>query len=92
MIFLNGLWHGLKVISTGLYWLGTLYFVWAAFIAMRQSQALGWAMLLMVAGVFVGRIYAGRVFKSPGAAYVGAAAIYAAAFAWLAMHFVQPTV
>ncbi len=83
MIFLRGLWHGVKVVATGGYWLLSVYFVWAALLLMGRKLQLGLALLLMVAGLFVARIGLGRVTKSPGLAYVITFAAYAAVFVFM---------
>ena len=80
MIFLKGLWHGVKVLSIGGYWLMTVYFLWAALILLGTSWQAALALLLMVVAVFTLRIVAGRRLKSPGAAYAGAFAVYMIVF------------
>lgn len=88
MIFLKGLWHGLKVLATAGYWLLSLYFVWAALILMGRDWRVALALVALVAGLFVARIGVGRRLKSPGAAYVAAFVIYMAVF--VVMYLVDP--
>ncbi len=83
MIFLKGLWHGLKVVATAGYWLLSLYFVWAALILLGRDWRPAAALLAMVAGLFVARLGLGRAIKSPGAAYVAAFAIYMVVFVFM---------
>ncbi len=88
MIFLKGLWHGLKVVATAGYWLLSLYFVWAALILLGHDWRPAAALLAMVAGLFAARIGLGRAVRSPGAAYVAAFAIYMAVFVF--MYLIAP--
>ncbi len=83
MIFLKGLWHGLKVVATGGYWLLSVYFIWAALILLGQKMQAGLALLVMVAGLFAARIGLSRVLKLPGVGYVAAFAVYTAVFVFM---------
>ena len=83
MIFLKGLWHGVKVLSTGGYWLLSVYFVWAALILLGRNWPAALGLLVMVAGLFTARLGLGRVLKSPGAGYAIAFAVYCAVFVFM---------
>ncbi len=79
MMLLAGLWHALKVVSAGLYWLLTLCLVWAGFALMGQAAVWGWADIFVAVGLFVARGLITPRFVSAGASYVagfGAQIVY----------------
>lgn len=80
MIFLKGLWHGVKVLAAAGYWLLSLYFIWAALILLGRDWRPAVALVLMVAGLFPLRLVLARRLNSPGAGYVVAFVIYMAVF------------
>ncbi len=86
MIFLKGLWHGLKVMAIAGYWLMTIYFVWSALILLSRDWRPAVALLLMVAGLFPLRGVLARRMKSPGMGYVAAFAVYLAVFVIMYLH------
>ncbi len=69
MIFLNGVWHGLKVVCIALYWLLSFCLVWAGFALMGTAPRWGWANFAVVLVLFAARGFSRR-YVSPGVGYV----------------------
>jgi hypothetical protein len=77
-MFLKAMWHMLKVVSAAGYWLLTVGLVWGGIAALGSQPALGWALIILVAGLFAVRVYVGGRFVPAGTAYVMAFAAYIA--------------
>lgn len=75
-MFLQALWHMLKVISVAGYWLLSIGLVWGGIAALGAQPALGWALIILVAGLFAVRIYVSGRFIPGGTAYVMAFVVY----------------
>lgn len=73
-MFLQGLWHGLKVVSVGLYWLLTLGIVWAGFVLMGTRSGWGWGNIAFALALFAARGYSARWLKD-GVSYVAACGV-----------------
>lgn len=84
MIFLQGIWHGVKVVSAGLYWLLFLCILWAGFALMGDAPQWGWGNLAFALAVFAARGYATRVMPV-GASYVAGCAVIALYFVFAAV-------
>ncbi|MGA9658410.1 MAG: hypothetical protein WBQ60_04835 [Asticcacaulis sp.] len=85
MIFLQGLWHSLKVVGVAVYWLLFIGLVWAGFAQLGSQPQWGWACFGMVLAVFAARGLIARRLVSPGASYVLGCAAFIAFFtaAWM---------
>ncbi len=69
-MFLNALWHALKVVSAGLFWLLEIGLVWAGFALMASKHEWGLGNLMVAIALFVGRGLITPRFVSGGASYV----------------------
>lgn len=71
MIFLQAMWHSVKVISVALYWLLMVCFVWAGFAQLGSEPRWAWGCFACVLGVFAGRgLLINRRLVSPAQGYV----------------------
>lgn len=85
MIFLQAMWHSLKVLSAALYWLLLVCLVWAGLAQMGTAPRWGWACLGVVLAVFAGRGLLLRRFSSGVRDVAGCAAFFVfMAVAWIA--------
>jgi hypothetical protein len=75
-MLIEGLWHALKVVSAGLYWLLFICLIWAGFALMGTSPQWGWGNLAFVLALFAAKGYAGRWLKG-GASYVAGCGVIA---------------
>ena len=69
-MFLNALWHALKVVSAGLFWLLEICLIWAGFALMGSHSQWGDADLFVAIGLFVARGLITPRFVPAGASYV----------------------
>lgn len=78
MIFLKGLWHAAKVISTGAYWLLSLAFLWGGLVQLGRQPAAGQACVGFVICLFLLRFVLVKRFVSAGVFNVAATAAFLA--------------
>ncbi len=74
MIFLQALWHSVKIVTTAGYWLLTLLFVWAGLAQLTSRW--GWACFACVLAIFAARGLIARRITGPDVANVLACAAY----------------
>ncbi len=69
-MFFTALWHALKVVSAGLFWLIEIGLIWAGFALMGGQSQWGGADLFVAIGLFVARGLITPRFVPGGASYV----------------------
>ena len=92
MIFLQGLWHSLKVVCGAGYWLLTILLVWAGFAQLGTAPQWGWACFAVVLAVFAGRGMISKRYVEPATSYIIACGAYAVflIFAGIATGYFDP--
>jgi hypothetical protein len=84
MIFLQAMWHSLKVLAAGLYWLLFVCLIWAGLAQLGAEPHWGWACLAVVLGVFAARGLLLRKYSSGVRDVAGCGAFFVfMAVAWI---------
>ena len=76
MLFLQGLWHSVRVVGASLYWLLTIGLHWAGFAQLVEAPVWGWFCLILATVASAACFLVSPRFMPRPAGYVLATAIY----------------